>query len=401
MTFQSAANILAALNRETTLGTIANAAGATRIRVNDSPGLELMRGIIQSKEKRSDGTISMGRLGSKSAPGTFNCELGVGGETDIILEAVGRSLWATATSISFASVTSVTVGTNTVTATGGDWVGGQGIRVGDIFTLSNYSTAADNGLNTQVVAVTSLTITVATGTFTAGSSDATGTLTVLKKLKIGAAAPINYSHSIEQYDADTDLSEVFLGCVANGAKMSYKPNAMAEAVYSFLGINRTALATSTSPYFTSPTLTTGAKLVADDSVIRYNGLPVATFKGFDLDFQLTASAEAVIGSVIPATVITNDLMLQGTVSSLRQDFSNLTLFDAETEFELMMKLEEPTGSPKACLGFYFPRVKIQKLSAPFGGGDGAKVETLQLMFAAKVAATGYDGALCNIFSSAP
>jgi hypothetical protein len=398
MAYQRSNAILVAIHRETAIAVQATATGATQVRITDSPGLTLSRAAVQSQEKRSDGLMTMGRLGYKLAEGSYNAEVAVGADTDLLLEAIARSVWSTAVAIGFATMTTVTVGTNQVVAAGGDWVT-QGIRVGDIFRLAGYSTAADNDLNAPVIAVTSLTISVPTGTFTAGAADAAGTLTRLKKLTTGTT-PTHYSHTVEQYEQDIDLSELFLGCRVVGVRLSFKPGAMVTATYTLMGISRTALAVGTSPYFTSPALSTTLGLIADDSAIRMNGAAVADFTGFDLDFQIAANGQPVIGSLATPDIFDNDLAVSGTITGLRDDFANLTLYDAETEFEVSILLEEPGSTPKNCLSIFLPRVKIAALSAPVGGGDGAKVETLGLMVGPKVAATGYDGSIVSISSSA-
>jgi len=284
-----------------------------------------------------------------------------------------------------------------VVATAGSWLT-QGIRTGDVFRLSGTTEAANHNLNKIATAVTTLTISVATGSFTAKATEATGTVTVLRKVA-NATTPTRYSHTIEQYDEDVDLSELFLGCRLTGMRLSFRPGQMATAQYTFMGMDRTALTTGTSPWFTSPTLTTGLGLVADDSSIRYNGKTVATFTGFDLDFQISAAGQPVIGSFISPDIFDNDTTVTGSVSGVREDFANLTLFDAETEFEMSILLEEPNGPPKDCIAIFLPRVKISGLSAPAGGSDGAKIETLQLMVGPKVAATGFNAGVCTISTS--
>jgi hypothetical protein len=399
MAYQRQNAILAAIKRETTTGTAATAVGAQRLRITDSPGLELKRSAIQSGEKRADGMKSMGRLGGKSVDGSFNGELTVGADTNMIVEAILRAAFATNTVIGFASVTTVAIGTNVLTAAAGDWVGGQGVRVGDLFRLSGTTVSANNDTNVRVLAVTSLTITVPSGSFTTLAATATGTLTILRKLVTGTT-PTRYSHTIEQHDSDIDLSELFLGCRCVGFRVSCRPNQPVTITHSWMGMDRTALTTGTSPWFTSPTLTTGLSLIADDSAIYYNGTTVTTFTGFDLDFQIQANGEPVLSSFVGPDIFDNDLMVTGSITGLRSDFANLTLFDAETEFAVSIKLEELASAPKPVIGFFLPRVKIQSLSAPFGGGDGAKVETLSLMVAPKVAATGYDGSICSVHTNA-
>lgn len=397
MAIQTAGNVYVALKVETTTGVAATAGSATVLRITDSPGLELRRAVIQSNEKRDDGLRSMGRLGGKSVEGSYNSELTVGGATDILFQSIMRSTWATANVIGFATMTTVAVGTNEVVAAGGSWVT-QGVRVGDIFRLSGTTVAADNDTNNRVTVLTTLTISVATGAFTTLAATVTGTITVLRKL-VTATTPTNYTHTIEQYDQDTDLSELFLGNKLTGMRLSFRPGQMVTAQYTFMGMDRTVLATSTSPWFTSPTLTTDLALVADDATIRYNGSVVSTFTGFDLDFSLAAAGQAVIGSFVSPDIFANDLTVTGSITGLRSDFSNLTLYDAETEFAIGILLQELETAPKDCISIYLPRVKISGLSAPVGGGDGAKIETLQLMIGPKVASTGNDGGVCTIQTS--
>jgi hypothetical protein len=397
MTYQTNANVLVAISREVTEGTAATATGAMQLRIVDSPGLKLDRGQIQSQEKRDDGDKSMGRLGNKSVGGSFNVELSAGGAIDSLLEAIMRSTWSAAAPTTFTSMTTVAVGTNTLTAAAGDWVA-QGIKAGDIVTLSGTGTAANHDLRTQVRSVTTLVVTVASSSYTTATASASGTVTRLKKV-VSATTPTKYSYTVEQVDQDVDGSEYFTGCALVGCRLSFRPNQHATATFTFAGINRTTVTGGSSPYFTSPSITTNLPLVADDSVITFNGSTVADFTGLDLDIQIAGRGEAVIGSLVTPSIFMNDRMVSGTITGLRSDFSKLTLFDAETEFAIHLTLLELESAPKSCLAFYIPRVKIVGIDAPLGGGDGAKVETLQLMIAPKDAATGVDGTILNISSS--
>jgi len=399
MPIQTNANVNVVIKRETTTGTAATASNGTRVRLIASPGLELKRAAINSVELREDGVSSMGRLGSKIVDGSYEGELTVGGHTDLALEAVMRSAWVTAFSIGFASMTTIAVGTNTLTAAAGDFVGSQGIRVGDIFTMTGTSVNGNNNLRSPVISIGSVTIVSTTGAFTTLAATASGTLTILKKVKT-PTTPTRYSHTVEQYDEDIDLSELFLGCRITGVRVSGRPGEMAKFQMRMMGMDRTALVTSTSPWFTSPSLTTGLGLIADDASIVYNGSVVATFTGFDLDFTIGAAPQAVLGSFVSPDIFDNILDVKGTISALRSDFSDLTLFDAETEFSIHLLLQELMTAPKNCLAFYLPRVKIESLSAPAGGGDGAKVVTLGIMVGPKVAATGFDAGPVTISSSA-
>jgi len=401
MSYQTAGNVLVAIRAETTTGVACTTVtGATQLRITDSPGLKLNRAVVQSEENRADGLRTMGRLGYKTIDGSYNAELSAGGATDILIEALMRSTWATNVAISFLSMTTVAVATNEIVAAASDWIATEGVRVGDVFRLTGTDVVTNNDINLRVTAVSSATINVPAGSLTTLAAAATGTLTILRKL-ISAATPTRRSFNVEQYDKDTDLSELFLGCRVVGFNLSCKPGQMATVQYTLLGMDRTALATGTSPYFTSPSLTTGLGMIADDSAIYVDGVAVTDFNGFDLTFTLAAAGEPVIGSLTTPDIFDNDLTVSGTISGLREDFTYIGYYDAEQEFELSILLEEEETAPKACLGIYLPRVKIQALDAPFGGGDGAKVETRELMIGPQpaVAATGHDATIAAFHTS--
>lgn len=401
MANQRAANIIVAALREDTEGVAATTTGADRARIIDSPGLQYKRALAQSQEKRTDGTVQEGRLTGKSVDGSYNFELTVGGLIDSFIEAVMRSSWTAANEIDETDMTSITTTTTTIVGAAGSWIT-QGVRVGDTVRLTNHSSAANNNINLRVITVTASTLTIAgTAPLTANAvADSAFELTVLKRIVTNTAGPTRYTYSVDQYDVDNDLSELFLGCKVVGMRLSFRPGAMAQVSFTLMGIDRTALATGTSPHFTSPTATTGLALVADDATIFYNGADVATFTGFDIDFQITAGGEPVIASLTTPTVFDNDLATTGSLTGIRQDFANLTLFDAETNFGVGIVLTEPGTAPVGTLSFYLSNVKISELSAPVGGGDGAKIETIALLASVPTATSSLDASVAVICSSA-
>lgn len=401
MANQTAANILVALKREDTFGVqLTTVTGANQLRIIDSPGLTLQRAVILSQEKRADGNTPMGRQGYKSVQGSYNCELSVGGAIDSLLEAIMRTTYTASASHTSAEFTSISIASNVITAAAGSFIT-QGYRVGQVIRLSGTDTAANDNLNLFVTAVTASTLTVAGATLTDDAGPDTGfTITRLKHAVNNTTAPTRYSYQVEQYDKDIDLSELFLGVRLASMRLSFRPGAHATVQWGFVGADRTALASGTSPFFTSPSVTTGLSLVADDSAILYNGSVVTNLTGFDLEFDIATQGEPTIGSLVTPDIFDNNASAQGTVTGIRQDFSNLTLYDAETEFALAIKLEEPGSTPAPVLGFFLPRVKISGLSAPVGGGDGAKIETINIMAGPIAAATGQDETLAVISSSA-
>lgn len=405
-TYQTSANILVAIQEETVRGTAATdgAGSADQMRITDSPGLSLKRAQVQSNEKRDDGNRTMGRLGYKSVEGSFNGDVSIGGVTDMMLEAILRSAWVASSTLVtcdaglvFTSLQATANNQLTLAGTGSFIT--QGVKVGDIVRIGGGTPSGNDNLNLRVITVAANVLTFAGTPLTTGAADNNATLSRLKKV-VSGTTPIRRTHTVEQYDQDTDLSEVFVGCVLTGVKLSFKPGAHATVQYTFMGMDRNKLATGTSPYFTTPAVTTGLGLIADDSSIWMNGAAVSTFTGFDLDFQIAAKGEPVIGSLVTPDIFDNDLTVSGTITGLRSDFANITLYDAETEFELWITLTEPNTSPTEILSLYLPRVKIADLTAPAGGGDGAKIETKQLMIGPLAATSTEDATIMSVCSSA-
>lgn len=409
MATQTNANVLVAIAVEAgaTPGTAAlvGAADCQEIRITASPGMELKRAQVQSLELRNDGQQTLGRLGFKSVSGSYNGELSIGGALDKFYEAIMRSTWVAAVGITVdnsAGTTSFEVtGTAAVAYVGTVTLLTGGLRVGDTCRFTNMSTAANNNINFRIktIAANGLSFTVYGTPLTVQAADTSATLTILKKVST-AVTPTRRSFTLEQYDQDIDLSELFLGCRLVGFKLSGKPGAMVTWTATFEGMDRTILATGTSPWFTTPALTTGLGLIADDSSVSYNGATAVNVTGFDLDFKITAKGEPVLGSFVSPDIYDNVCTVTGSLMGVRTDLARATLFDAETEFEVSLLLEEPTAAPKSCVSFFLPRVKIASLATPVGGGDGAKVESFPLMVGVKGTTTGYDTSICSICSSA-
>lgn len=408
---QTAVNVLAAIKQElsATPGVAAaSGAGAIQLRLVDSPGLKLDRTTIQSNEHRIDFVRPMGRLAGRTVGGSFNCELTIGGATDELLQAVLRSTWSPAlvitTSGAFAGqqVTIATTGsTQTITASAGNWIT-AGLRVGDVITPSAMTTAANNNFRLRIVALTATVITVAGTALTNGANTA-WTFTRLKKVTT-SGVPTRYSYTIDQWDGDptVDLSELFIGCRCTQVAISIKPNAIATIAYTFMGLDHQLLSSAASPWFTSPSLTTGLPLVSDDAAIRANGVDVAKFTGLDLNISIDAGGQPVIGSVVSPAIFDNDVTVSGNLTVIRDDFARLQAVDAETEFELSALFTEPnSGSPLSAFGIHVPRAKFGPVDAPFRGTNGPKIETIPLMIAPRALSSGYDDSAISFFSSAP
>lgn len=397
---QTGKNITVDYKLESAFNTAPGATGAKRLRLTPSSGLSLKRAEIRSNEIRADGLSSISRLGSNSVDGSYNAELSVA-SFDEIIEAIMRSTWVAAVTITEATagLTSITTTTSTIVASAGSWVT-AGVREGDVIRLTNHSTAANNSINLRVRTVSALTITVYGTPLTANAvADTAFTVTVGKKLKNGST-PTRRSFYIEQRGADMDASEVFGGCRFVGLKVTGTPDGMAQMEITIVGANEgTPLSGGASPYFTSPTEYTSVALVFTDAIIAIGGTDAVVLTAFELMLQITASGLPVIGGNTTPDVYDNDCRLSGSFSLPRADLTNITRLQGETEIALHLMLVEPEAEPKDYIAISVPRVKVLGSTAPLGN-DGAMIETVPWTAGVSAGSTGQDTTLLTVSTSA-
>lgn len=401
MAYQTGKNKIVAFKVEGTYNTAPGASGAEQLRIKASPGLTLVKSLINSEEVRSDGQSSIARHGSRQATGTYNVELSVD-SFDTVFEALLRSTWVAASTITFnngGALTSLTVDSSSqITWTGSTTPVAAGLRVGDVFRLANMSTAANNAINVRVKAISGGTITVHGTPLTTQVADNACTLTIMRKLSAGAT-PTRRTFYFDEYDVTTDLSQVYGGVRIVGMTIRGTPDGMAEATLTLLGASSAALATGASPYYSSPTLTTTIPLVFADATISYNGTDVATCTAFELTYEITAATQPVIGASVSPDVFDNDARLTGSFSFVREDLTRAGQYISETELEAHIMLVEPESSPKDCIALFIPYFKLTGETADLGA-DGALIETLPWTAGVKPTTTGYDASLMTISTSA-
>lgn len=396
MANQTGKNLLVAYKVEATLNTVPAAlTDAEQMRLSSSPGLTLSMPTILPSEIRSDMLTPMGRLGSRSVSGSYSGDLSVN-SWDTLLEAAMRSTWATLTTIDDTDFASVTVTANGINASSTADFLTDGVKVGDVFRISGLAATADNNRNLRVKTVTSGVIGVIETLTAEGTAVTTFSLTVLRKL-INATTPTRRSFYVEQYYQDIDQSLVFGGCRVTGFTLRGQPDGMASIEVRMAGVSQDEKATGDSPLFTTPTAYTTDGLVFTDAKIALDGSDIATATSFEIVGELGGATLPVIGSTVSPDVFDNEMVVNGSLSLLRQDLTRLTALDAETEYELHILLEEPTGTPPKAFGVFVGRVKLTGVDAALGQ-DGAMIETIPFMVGLKASASGYDQTMMK-FSS--
>jgi len=394
MANQTGKNLYVAYKVEATLNTTPAAGDAEVMRLSASPGLGISMPTILPTEIRKDMLTVMGRLGSRSVSGSFTGDLSVN-SWDTLLQAAMRSTWATLVEIddsdSSASVTVTAAGINgSATA---DFIA-EGVKVGDVFRITGLAATADTGRNLRVKSVASAAIGVVETLTAEATAVTTYTITLARKL-INAATPTRRSFHLEQYYQDIDQSLLFGGCRVGGFTLRGEPDGMASIEVRMAGMSQEVKATGDSPVFTTPTEYATDPLVFVDAKIAKGGTDIATATSFELVGELGGQTLPVIGSTVSPDVFDNEFVVNGSLSLLRTDLDNLEALDAETEYELHILLEEPSGTPAKCFSLFLPRVKFSGVTAALGQ-DGAMIETIPFMVGLKDTTTGYDKTMLKV-----
>jgi hypothetical protein len=354
-------NGYAAAKVQSALGSQSSSTGATVIRQTGGVGGRMTKAAIESNEVRRDGLSTRGRHGLRKSTGTYSSEYSVGGFDDI-MQAVLRGTYGTADlAITQADFTSITTGANTIIFTSGSPIS-LGLRVGDVIVMTGYSQTADNSKNLRITGISSTTITVAETLTVNASADTSVTITrtgrVLKNP--GAGALVKRYYTVEEYEYDTDRSEVFTDCVWGSFKLSMQPNGLLLFDTSWVGTGQTEVkASGSSPHFSSPTTPTGVPLAVVEATVRMGGVDLVDLTSFDIMVDNQPLAPDVISSSPYAPdVFSGSELVSMNLTALRKDLTFMTDFLAETVYSLHILATENESEPKSFLSIYVPNFTL-------------------------------------------
>jgi hypothetical protein len=354
-------NGYAAAKVQSALGSQSSSTGATVIRQTGGVGGRMTKAAIESNEVRRDGLSTRGRHGLRKSTGTYSSEYSVGGFDDI-MQAVLRGTYGTADlAITQADFTSITTGANTIILTSGSPIS-LGLRVGDVIVMTGYSQTADNSKNLRITGISSTTITVAETLTVNASADTSVTITrtgrVLKNP--GAGALVKRYYTVEEYEYDTDRSEVFTDCVWGSFKLSMQPNGLLLFDTSWVGTGQTEVkASGSSPHFSSPTTPTGVPLAVVEATVRMGGVDLVDLTSFDIMVDNQPVAPDVISSSPYAPdVFSGSELVSMNLTALRKDLTFMSDFLAETVYSLHILATENESEPKSFLSIYVPNFTL-------------------------------------------
>lgn len=402
--YQEQWNGYAAFKVQSALGSQASGADAKVLRQTGGTGIRMTKAAIESKEVRRDGMSTRGRHGLQKTAGGYTSELSLGGFDDI-LQAVMRGTWSSADlQLDEADFTSITTGANTIVLASGSPIA-LGLRVGDVIRITNQATSTtNNDVNLRITGLSSTTITVAEPLVVNAVADTDCEITRTGRVLVnpGAGNLVKRYFTVEEYEYDLDQSEVATDAVWGSFKLTMQPNGLLVLDTSLVGTGRfEALASGSSPMFTSPVTSTGVPLSVVEAKLRLGSTDMVDLTSFDVTVDIRPSSPDVISSVPYAPDVFNGSeMVTMNLSMLRKDLLAVADFVDETPLSLHVLAEENENEPKDFFSLFvgnFTLGSVDKSALAKEGGP--RTQTIAIppsLVGVDNTGAGYDATQCKI-----
>lgn len=387
MAYQSQSNGLVAFKPQVAKGTPVSGGSGFVLRTAGGPGGRITKAAYGSQEVRRDLMRSRGRHGQRRTSGSWSVEVSLD-NCDSLYEAFFRGTWATALVLTEASGSLVEITTDaagTITAAGGSWIT-LGLRVGDVIRLTGHSSAGNNDRNMRITALTATVITVAMldgGLLTTNAvADTAFTITRpgLKLINPAEGAAVKTYFTVEEYDGDLDMTEIFSDILITSLKFSMAPDGLLLCDIGWMGTGAFSTAsTGSAPTFTSPTESTGLPLAVVDAVVRLGSTDLADLTSWDLTLDIGGVAPAVAAAVVSPDVFTGAMSVAMNFTVLRSDYQRMTDFLAETALSMHVVACENESEPKDFLSLFVPNFTLGGVEkSPLSLEAGPRTQTISV-----------------------
>jgi len=198
-------------------------------------------------------------------------------------------------------------------------------------------------------------------------------------LKVGVTPKF---FSIEDYAADIDQARVFTGCSVSSMAISLAPNQMVTTTFSMVGKDMTISGTQKTQDAASGAAPFDAYSgdIAIGNVASSSAVAIVT--GLDFTLNNSFAPTFVIGDDSVPSLEYGRAEIEGTITAYFEDAALITRFLNETESELEVSVNDPTGANAYTL--LFPRIKINSADV---GVDGPTSRIISMSFVALYDAT--------------
>jgi len=198
-------------------------------------------------------------------------------------------------------------------------------------------------------------------------------------LKVGTTPKF---FSIEDYAADIDQARLFTGMSVSTMGVSLAPNQMVTTTFGMVGKDMTISATQKTQ--TAAANNAPFDAYSGDIAIGNVGSSsaVAIVTGLDFTLNNSFAPTFVIGDSAAPSLEYGRAEIEGTITAYFEDTALINRFLNETETELEVSVNDPTGTN--AYSFLFPRIKINSADVPV---DGPTSRIINLSFVALYDAT--------------
>lgn len=181
--------------------------------------------------------------------------------------------------------------------------------------------------------------------------------------------------TFEDYASDIDQARLFTGCAVNTMAVSLAPNQMVTTTFGIVGKDMTISATEKTVAAASGAAPFDS--YSGDLAIGNVGGSSAVAIVTGMDFTLTNSFAPtfVIGDDSAPSLEYGRAEVEGTLTAYFEDAALINRFLNETETEIEVSVDDPTGSN--AYTFLFPKVKINSADV---GVDGPTSRIISLSF---------------------
>ena len=198
-------------------------------------------------------------------------------------------------------------------------------------------------------------------------------------LKVGTTPKF---FSIEDYAADIDQARVFTGMSVSTMGISLAPNQMVTTTFGMVGKDMTISASEKTQDAASGAAPFDA-YSGDISIGNVGGAAaVAIVTALDFTLNNSYAPTFVIGDDSAPSLEYGRAEVEGTLTAYFEDASLINRFLNETETEIEVSVDDPTGANSYT--FSFPRVKINSADV---GVDGPTSRMISMSFVALYDAT--------------
>ena len=198
-------------------------------------------------------------------------------------------------------------------------------------------------------------------------------------LKVGVTPKF---FSIEDYASDIDQARLFTGMTVSSMGISLAPNQMVTTTFSMVGKDMTISGTQKTQTAASGAAPFDAYSgdVAIGNVGSSSAIAIVT--GIDFTLNNSFAPTFVVGDSSAPSLEYGRAEIEGTFTAYFEDLALINRFLNETETELSVSVNDPTGTN--AYTFLFPRIKINSADV---GVDGPTSRIINMSFVALYDAT--------------